>query len=270
VEVYRRQVASKKSGDKSPHSKKEIWPLLSIIVPTQVRGDCKYIINILYIGKTSHSLLRGVIMNKALVKSAVLGGIVVFLWGVITWMVLPINQMSMCKFDDEQAVAQAIQSNTQKSGAYVLPNLFKMEKSMNREGRMRTSKEDRSMLTSEEKAALKDKAMQRMRAGPVVFAVVNKEGMNTSSVSCFIMGLVVQIIAAGFVTYLLMMTKAMSYMRQVWFVTMAGAFAAFAVIFPNWVWIGYAGTGHAVMSVINLLIAWFLAGLVIAKIAKAR
>jgi len=190
-------------------------------------------------------------MKKTMVKCAVLGGLVVFLWGVVSWMVLPWHQMAMKKFDNESKVADVIQDNTKMSGVYVLPNCFSQEKGM--------SKEDM------EKSKMKMKEM--MQKGPMVFAIVKKEGMSGSMASKFIVGLIVNIVAAFFVTWLLMMTKAMAYMKQVYFVAAVAFTASLMIYLPDWVWMGMP-FGCVVMHTIDLVIAWFLAGLVIAKLAK--
>lgn len=189
-------------------------------------------------------------MKKTLVKCAVAGGIVVFVWGIVSWMVLPWHKMSMMKFQDEKRVADVIQDNTSKSGVYALPNCF-ADRSM--------SKEDM------EKAKMKSREM--MMKGPVVHAIVMKEGWGDNMTGRFVMSLIVNIITALFVTWLLMMTKALSYMKQVCFIVMVALTAGFMIHLPHWVWMGLP-FGCAVMHIIDLLIGWFFAGLVIAKLAK--
>lgn len=201
-------------------------------------------------------------MNKTLVKCAILGGIVVFVWGMVSWMVLPWHMMSMKRFDDESAVARTLQNNTSESGVYVLPNFYKGDKmSSGAHGSKGSGYEAPSTMDRMKSGK------EAMRQGPFVFAMVRKEGMNPDSAAPFIAGLIVQIIAAGFITWLLMMTKAMSYMRQVTFVATIGLIAGLIAIMPHWVWCGFP-FGFAAMGTIDLIIGWFLGGLVIAKLRK--
>ncbi len=193
-------------------------------------------------------------MSKCLVKCAVLGGIVVFLWGILSWMVFPMHKMCMNRFADEKDVASTLQNNTAMSGVYVLPNMYKDEK---------------TSMTAEQKTASMQKAKDSLRMGPVVFAIVNKNGMDPSSPAPYIWSLIVHIIAAGVVTHLLMQAKAMSFMKQAGFVAWAGLFAAFACVFPKWVWMGLP-LGFTIMQTINLVIGWFLAGLAIAKCCSKK
>ena len=55
-------------------------------------------------------------------RSAGLGGIVLFLWGVISWMVLPWHNATLNGFDNQPAVEQAMRNTTAADGIYVIPN----------------------------------------------------------------------------------------------------------------------------------------------------
>ena len=59
-------------------------------------------------------------MKKILV-SAILGGLVLFLWGFISHEVLPLYKSSMMKFTNEDAVSQMIVANAPASGVYFMP-----------------------------------------------------------------------------------------------------------------------------------------------------
>ncbi|MFI5334037.1 MAG: hypothetical protein ACHQT8_02590 [Chlamydiales bacterium] len=190
-------------------------------------------------------------MNKTMLKCAIFGGFVVFLWGIISWMVLPWHQMMMNKFQDEKKVADVIQENAPKSGVYMIPNCVSSD--------IRVSKE--------EMAKSKIKTQEMMQKGPIVYAIVQKEGMGGGMAGQFVTGLIVNIIAAFFVTWLLTMTKAMAYMKQVYFVTGIGFTAGLMVFLPDWVWMGMT-FASVIVHLFDLIIAWFLAGLVIAKFAK--
>lgn len=190
-------------------------------------------------------------MNKTMLKCAILGGFVVFLWGIVSWMVLPWHQMMMNKFQDEKKVADVIQENTQKSGVYMLPNCVSTD----------------IAASKEEIAKSKIKTQELMQKGPIVYAIVQKEGMGGGMAGQFVTGLIVNIIAAFFVTWLLMMTKAMAYMKQVYFITGIGFTAGLMVFLPDWVWMGMT-FASVIVHLLDLIIAWFLAGLVIAKMAK--
>ena len=63
-------------------------------------------------------------MQKTLLKSAVIGGLIVFIWGLFSWMVFPWHQSCLNKFSNESEVADVLRDNAPKPGMYVLPNTF--------------------------------------------------------------------------------------------------------------------------------------------------
>ncbi len=190
-------------------------------------------------------------MDKALARCAIIGGIVVFLWGTISWMVLPWHEMTMHKFKNEKKVAQVIQENTEQSGVYVLPHFRAHEKGMSK--------------SEKNEAVMHGKEM--MKTGPVIFATVQKNGMKMEGPLPFVLALIVQIIAAYLITWLLLMTKVMPYMRQVGFVTTIALIAGIITYVPDLIW-GGAAFGFTIVCMLDLIIGWFLGGLVIAKLAR--
>lgn len=194
---------------------------------------------------------KDVVMKKGFWKASVLGGIVVFVWGVISWMVLPWHMETSHQFTDEHAVATVLEENTPVSGIYFLPNCHK-----------HTAGE-----TAEEIKSSMEAAKSRMKQGPLLFVSIHKEGMDPESVRPFIGSLLIQIIAAIFATGLLLQTKALPYIRRVWFVCALGVFAGVVSTLPDWNWMSFS-LGWTVVTFLDLAIGWFLAGLVIAKLAK--
>ena len=69
-------------------------------------------------------------MLKSLSLGGLIGGLVLFAWGVVSWMLLPWHLATLEKFKDEDKVAQALTANATKSGVYLLPNVHKHEPGM--------------------------------------------------------------------------------------------------------------------------------------------
>lgn len=205
-------------------------------------------------------------MQKTLWKSALLGGIIVFIWGIISWMLLPWHMMTTHKFVNEEQVAMAVKANAPQSGIYFLPSCHVDDNQNNQSQNEQPSKEDRDNAKADLQQRMND-AKARMKRGPVLFTSVCLEGMDPSSPKPFIGCLVIQIIAAFLASWLLMHAKAQPYMRHVWFVTVIGLFAAVVSALPSWNWMGFS-TGWTIVSILDLVIGWFLAGLAIAKIMK--
>lgn len=169
----------------------------------------------------------------AVIKAGVLGGIILFIWGAISWMVLPWHQPTIHQFKNEKAVSEVIQANASRSGVYLFPSMFnKQETAQN---------------------------------GPMIFASVNLKG-SMSMVIPLLLSLLIQIIAACLVAWMVFQTT-FGYLCRVWFVVVFGIAAGMISQLPNWNWFGFEINFVGVMLA-DLIIGWFLAGLVIAAFRK--
>lgn len=187
-------------------------------------------------------------MQKSLVLGGILGGVVLFVWGTISWMVLPWHLMTLEKFTDEIAVAQVLTANAGQPGVYILPNAHK---------------QDPSLPEAVRKAAEED-AMNRAQLGPFVFASIAPRGWGSMG-SAMGIGLLNQIAAALLATWLLLNTKGLSYLARVRFLVMLALAVAVIAHVPYWNWWHFS-TSYTLVAFTDLLIGWFLAGLVIAKL----
>jgi len=59
-------------------------------------------------------------MRKNIV-AVVLGGVVLFAWGFVSWAILPWHSMVANKFNDESAVREVLKQNASSAGIYFLP-----------------------------------------------------------------------------------------------------------------------------------------------------
>ncbi len=188
-------------------------------------------------------------MLKSLVKGGLLGGLTIFLWGAVSWTVLSWHDMATNVFSNEDMVAQAIMANAPKPGVYFMPSV------RNEPG-----------ATSEQRKAMMAAAEQRMEKGPAVFAAIRLAG--TASMAPFLLtGIVISILGATFGTYLLLKTQGLSYFGRVGFMTMFALTAGVVCFLPFWNWFGFSAA-YTLVSILDLVIGWFLAGLVIAKVAS--
>ena len=183
-------------------------------------------------------------MMQKLVKCGIAGGIVLFLWGMIAWTVLPWHKMHMMKFKDEARVARVVAENAAQSGIYILPNT------------MNIPKDSQAMMS----------ARDAMRQGPFVFASVSLDGKSPDMGVPIVKGFILKVIAACLVTWLLLQTK-LNYNRRVGFVTMIGVVIGIMATLPHVFWLGFP-LGFSVACMFEIIFGWFFAGLVIAKLAK--
>jgi len=178
-------------------------------------------------------------MGKALIKGTVLGAVIVFIWMMISWMVFPWHCTVMNTFTDEDKVSSVIMENTLKDGIYVLPNICESA----------------------------NEHTQAMKKGPVMFASIQRYGFDVNSMAPYILSLIIQLIGAFLITYLLLLSKDMGYWKGVWFITLFGLTIGVLGLLPNWNWWGYS-IGYVGLGILDLVIAWFLAGLAISAVAK--
>lgn len=175
-------------------------------------------------------------MWKSIVRSAIVAGIVVFLWSMISWMVLPMHKVSMNKVTDESEVTSCVMNNAPSNGIYVIPSWEQVDKG-------------------------------NLKSSPFIFFNVQKSVDFTSMTRSMFCGILTQIIGAAFIAYLLFHAKGLKYWGRVWFVTIVGLVVAILGVFPAWTWWHFP-FGWVFLETIDLVVGWFLGGLVMAKLIK--
>ena len=186
-------------------------------------------------------------MSNSLLKGALVGGLIVFIWGMFSWMVLPWHQNCLSKFQNESSVAAAIRENAPVSGMYVLPNTF----SYNQE-------------TSQDEIA---SGLKMMESGPFVFASVRTDGIGSMNFGHFILSFLINFAGALIVTWMLLQAKGLKFKKQVGFVTLFGLGIGILSQIPDWNWWGFSGC-YVLSNMFDYAFGWFLGGLGIAKVLK--
>ena len=146
-------------------------------------------------------------------------------------MVLPWHQMVANEFTNESEVAETIEANAPNPGIYYLPFSHKNHR-------------------AGETAAFVNALPQ-----------ADAPAMTKQLLAQFVGDLVSVLI----VMYLLSQTAGLGYWGRVGFVALVGAAIGFISHFPYWNWFGFP-TPYVAVIVIDGLIAWFLAGLMIARL----
>ena len=179
---------------------------------------------------------------KPVLLGGILGGIVLFAWSAISWMVLPWHNASFSRFNQEKVVEVVLQSNAPQKGIYLLPS------------------------TEHGTAQEKKEAQEWAAKGPFAFVVMSPNGWGSMPLH-MAAGLGIQIFGAGLVTGLLLLVKKpeTSFAEKLGFVILFASAAGVVCHFPFWNWWGFS-VRFTLLSLADLLIGWFLAGLVIAKV----
>ena len=191
-------------------------------------------------------------MMKSLVLGALLGGLVAFAWSFVSWMVLPWHNPGMISFGNETAVARVLMDNATTSGMYILPGV----------------PAGYAKMQGAEKKAAEEAMEQRAKTMPFFYGVVLRRA-DFDMGKQMAVSVVFDILAALLVTMLVMRTGGMTYAGRVMFIVTVALAAAVMCVLPNWVWWHYPTT-VVVVGMADVVIAWLLAGLVIAKVAAPR
>lgn len=184
--------------------------------------------------------------NKSLLLGSVLGGLAVFIWGTISWMVLPWHMPTLKSFSDQQAVTAALQANAPVTGIYLLPNHAPAGASPEAQQR-----QDAQM-------------QQQWRDGPRAFVAYVQTGTN-SMWPAMIKGLLFNIVAALVLTLLILRSGVTGFTAKTLFIAFIAVFAGLASYVPMWNWWGFAGD-YTLVSLADLVVSWIIGGAVIAKL----
>jgi hypothetical protein len=174
---------------------------------------------------------------KSLWLGGILAGIVVYLWTSVSWMALPFHEKSLLKFTDEAAVTTAIAANIDGPGIYHLPK------------------------------GHGEAEMKQREKGPAAFVVVRTVG-NSSMLSNLAIEFAGTVLASLLIAWLLSRTVGLRYMGKVMLVVTIGLVAGILVLIPEWNWFGFSNA-YVGAQFIDLIVGWFLGGLVLAKFSQS-
>ena len=186
---------------------------------------------------------------KKLLLGTILGGLVAFVWSMVSWEVLGWHEKSVRSFPNEDAVTAVLTAPGVASGVYLFPG------GPPHEG-----------MTAEQVKAADEAVIERMQKGPIMFAAVRSGGFKSFplALGTQLAGLMT---AAFLLTWLLLQTTGLSYAKRVVFLGVAGLAAGVIVEIPNWNWWGFS-TAYTAVNIIDFTLMWTIAGLVIARVAR--
>lgn len=187
-----------------------------------------------------------------LIKGGVFGGIILFVWAAISWTLLNWHITTFEPFPNENTASEFIQS-LPTSGMYMLPMSFKLPNS----------------ASQVDKDAAMEENNQRKTKGPIVFAAVSKQGTNPNMFKEMGISLVSQIIAALLVTGLVLIKPHTQYSHRLFQVILFALAAGIVTHIPYMNWFVFSPY-YTLISMLDLLIGWFFAGLVISYFTRPR
>jgi hypothetical protein len=178
---------------------------------------------------------------------AVVAGIVVFFWGAISHMALPLGTMGVKSLPNDDAVMAPLRQSVNEPGFYFFPG----------------HDMSRTLTESEQKAYA-----EKLRLGPSGVIILQPSGAEAMSPRQLLTELATNIVAALLAAILLTQVHS-GFVGRVTFVTLLGLFGFVSISVPYWNWYAFP-TNFTVAEGIDQVVGWFLAGLVLAAIVRPR
>jgi hypothetical protein len=195
---------------------------------------------------------KGETMRKNGWIGGLLGGLVIFVWGNLSWTVLPVHEFHMKNIPPSAINEDVIRTEMQESGIYHFPG-FPGEEEM-----------------KADPEGAWEKMLAKFEQGPIVhFMVVDADGGPWMTPMNFVWYFVINVGSALLVAW--MLTQAVgslpSYGSRVGFVLVAGLFAFLFGPLTNWNWWHFP-TNFTMATLLDYAVSWGGAGLVMARFIR--
>lgn len=187
-------------------------------------------------------------MTVRTLVAGIVAGVVVFIWGAVSHMALPLGEVGIKQIPNEAPVLAAMRASISEPGFYFFPGM------------------DMSATPSE---AQQKEWEEKYRAGPYGVLVYHPQGTQPMSPRQLLTELAANIASALLAALLLSATALEGFGRRVLFVTGLGLFATVTVLVSYWNWYGFP-SNFVLASMADETIGWFLGGLVLAAMIKRK
>ncbi|HKZ53733.1 MAG TPA: hypothetical protein VJ085_10695 [Candidatus Acidoferrales bacterium] len=183
-------------------------------------------------------------MAKRIVLGGLAGGVVLFVWGAISHMVLPLGEVGIKVMPNEQPVIAAMRENLREPGFYFFPG-------------------GGHDMTPEQQQAW----AEEYQRGPNGILIYHPTGSEPLSPTQLLTELLANIAAALVVAFLLGQAAGAlaGYGAKVLFVALLGLLPGLDVDVSYWNWYGFPGD-YTLAVIADHVIGWLVVGLVLAAI----
>lgn len=181
-----------------------------------------------------------------ILTGGVVAGIVLFFWGFVAHMLLPLGELGLKVLPTDDGVAAAITKDVREPGLYVLPG-WDMSKSQ----------------SAEEMEA----HMAKVAKGPYGFMVLYPNGRDPSMGKRLPIEFGTNVVCALLAAILVSQLRS-DFGVRVACVTLVGLLASLMTLVPYWNWYGYP-TDFTLAQIAEHTVGWLLAGIVLAAIVRA-
>lgn len=174
--------------------------------------------------------------------AALLGGVVVFVWGFVSHVVLPVGDMGMRQPANEDVVLEAIKTGLGAEGVYYLPSIAPEKMA--------------------DEAASKAWA-EKSKASPYVFIVHRSGGYDPTDMGPNLATEFVTNVLSALVAAVVAASLSLGFGGRVLMITGMGLFAFLSVNVPLWNWYHFP-TDFTAGQFIGHVVGWMLGGIAIA------
>lgn len=179
--------------------------------------------------------------------AAVVGGVLLFLWGFVAHVLLPFSEKAMKPIPNEAAVIEAVRGNVTENGVYFIPYLNYMKAS------------------PEEQQAYADK----IASGPSGLLVLRTGGVTMDMKRELPMELMSNLLAALVAVLAVTGLRARTYGGRVGAIFAFGVVAWLSISVSQWTWYGFS-TDFLISDLVDQWGGWLLAGLGMAAVLKPK
>ncbi len=180
---------------------------------------------------------------KRIVIAGVVGGLIVFVWGFVSHVVLPLGEIGFESLPNDEPVISALEGSVPESGLYFFPGF-----------------PNHREATEEQEEAF----LARMRQGPSGIVVYTAEGKEPMSPVQLLTEFLTSAVAALIAAWVLASVVG-GYGKRVLLVALLGLFAVASILLSYWTWYGFP-TDYTLANGVGEVVGWLLAGLAIARI----
>ena len=181
------------------------------------------------------------------VSAAILGGLLMFVWGAVSHMVLPFEREAMKQIPNEAAVLSTLGSNLNAPGMYFFPWTDMSGKA-----------------TPEQQAAWR----QQIASGPSGLVIYKPNGGESMSPRQLVTEFISCVLAAFFGAMLLVQLPG-GFGRRVFSMAAIGIAAWLSISVSQWTWFGFS-TPFLIGDLADQFGGWLLAGIGMAALLKPR
>ena len=184
---------------------------------------------------------------KRLILAGIIGGVILWIWGLISWTVIPLYTPTMRNIPNEDVVVETLSEYLSIKSIYIFPGLPKEDDQYSR-----------------------DRWAEKYKRGPIGMIIYNPVGADPMMLGQFLIGFIIFAIASYIAAWFLSRSTAAmtSYLSRVTYCGMLGIFISLPTHLSAWNWMGYPFDFTTAM-VADVVFGWIFAGLGIAGVVKS-